>query len=260
MQDSTGEQNIAFIFDVDGTLTPSRNLIDRQFAVWFSKFCNANDVYLVTGSDKQKTVQQIGNSLYLLAKRVYNCNGSEVWEKQTLVRQDKIPDSIHLQNMYSDLLKKLDFSPYPIRTGKHIEYRECMINFSILGRNANMEQRKEYVKYDTMYNERSKLCKELTRLHGDHFDFLVAGEIGIDIVEKGKDKSQILKDFDKKYVMFFGDKTEEGGNDYPLKKAILDRGYGTTHKVVNWQDTWRILAADAWRMTQNDSRKNMGLD
>lgn len=61
-----------FIFDVDGTLTPSRGLIDGDFAVFFSTFCAENDVYLVTGSDRDKTIEQIGEEIYSLCKRVYN--------------------------------------------------------------------------------------------------------------------------------------------------------------------------------------------
>ena len=49
-----------FIFDVDGTLTPSRGLMDSQFQQWFNDFCRAYPVYLVTGSDKPKTIEQIG--------------------------------------------------------------------------------------------------------------------------------------------------------------------------------------------------------
>ena len=74
-----------FIFDVDGTLTPSRGKIDNDFAVFFSDFCSKKDVYLVTGSDKEKTIEQIGEEIYSLAKRVYNCS-SYVWEGETHIR------------------------------------------------------------------------------------------------------------------------------------------------------------------------------
>ena len=47
-----------FIFDVDGTLTPSRQEIDMDFAVFFTDFCAERDVYLVTGSDREKTIEQ----------------------------------------------------------------------------------------------------------------------------------------------------------------------------------------------------------
>ena len=41
----------AFIFDVDGTLTPSRQEMDKEFQKWFTGFQEKNFPYLVTGSD-----------------------------------------------------------------------------------------------------------------------------------------------------------------------------------------------------------------
>ena len=48
-----------FIFDVDGTLTPARKQIDGEFLPFFSEFAARNDVYLVTGSDRDKTLSLI---------------------------------------------------------------------------------------------------------------------------------------------------------------------------------------------------------
>ena len=44
-------QKNRFIFDVDGTLTPSRQAMDPEFKEWFIDFIKANKVWLVTGSD-----------------------------------------------------------------------------------------------------------------------------------------------------------------------------------------------------------------
>ena len=70
-----------YIFDVDGTLTPSRQVIDSEFEAFMIVFCCKHDVYLVTGSDRQKTVDQLGLDICYRAKRVYNCSGADVWEK-----------------------------------------------------------------------------------------------------------------------------------------------------------------------------------
>ena len=64
-----------YIFDVDGTLTPSRQVIDPSFEAFMIKFCCKHDVYLVTGSDRQKTVDQLGLDICYRAKRVYNLFG-----------------------------------------------------------------------------------------------------------------------------------------------------------------------------------------
>ena len=36
-------------------------------------------MYLVTGSDKDKTIEQVGDEIYSFAKKVYNCSGSDVY-------------------------------------------------------------------------------------------------------------------------------------------------------------------------------------
>ena len=40
-------KNNHFVFDVDGTLTPSRKKIQPQFAIWFLYFAQQNSVSLV---------------------------------------------------------------------------------------------------------------------------------------------------------------------------------------------------------------------
>lgn len=39
-----------YVFDVDGTLTPSRGIMDEEFANWMEHFTTHNACYLVTGS------------------------------------------------------------------------------------------------------------------------------------------------------------------------------------------------------------------
>ena len=53
-----------FIFDIDGTLTLSRQPIDTSFEAYMIVFCCKYPVYLVTGSDRQKTIDQIGRYLF----------------------------------------------------------------------------------------------------------------------------------------------------------------------------------------------------
>lgn len=227
-----------FIFDVDGTLTPSRGQIDLEFKMFFNTFCLTNDVYLVTGSDKPKTVEQISEATYNLAKRVYNCSGSEVWEgsKQIKVDDWKLPRDARIW-----LQDKLEESSFPLRTGLHIEERSGMVNFSVVGRNATMGERKLYVKYDIENNERN-LIAELFEERFPKIQAKVGGETGIDIFPLGSDKSQILVDFaEEDTIHFFGDAMFEGGNDYPLKRSLWERGNSSTHQVHDWKDTWAKL-------------------
>ena len=144
-----------FIFDVDGTLTPSRGIIDTHFKMFFNTFCLENDVYLVTGSDKPKTIEQLGEDTYNLCKRVYNCSGGDVYEgKQNIRSSDwKLPD------MARTFLISCEYeSLFDLRTGNHIEERSGLVNFSVVGRNANAEERAKYVEYDSFEEERNTIA------------------------------------------------------------------------------------------------------
>ena len=68
-----------YIFDVDGTLTPSRGSMDSQFAKEFLDFAKTHRVFLVTGSDKPKTLEQVGEEIYNACMRVFNCSGNDVY-------------------------------------------------------------------------------------------------------------------------------------------------------------------------------------
>ena len=84
-----GNQEVKkFIFDVDGTLTPSWKKITLDFFDEFFQFTEENDVYLVTGSDRDKTLEQITPEIFHLCKRVYNCSGSDVYEGDINVYRD----------------------------------------------------------------------------------------------------------------------------------------------------------------------------
>ena len=96
-----------FIFDVDGTLTDSRQQIDLSFEAYMIKFCCKYDVYLVTGSDREKTIDQLGLDICYRAKRVYNCSGSDVYVKDKNIYTSEWKPYGSLINFLSD---ELDYS------------------------------------------------------------------------------------------------------------------------------------------------------
>tara|TARA_B100000427_G_scaffold149726_1_gene124553 strand:+ start:688 stop:1395 length:708 start_codon:yes stop_codon:yes gene_type:complete len=227
-----------FIFDVDGTLTPSRKEIEHEFWAPFLIFCRHNDVYLVTGSDRQKTLEQLGLDICYTVKRVYNCSGSDAYEKDKNVYRDdwELPKDVEMH-----LNDELKFSKFPIRNGNHIERRPGGVNFSILGRDEDpLKDRVEYIWWDTTNGEREYIAKRL-RYSFPNLTVALGGQTGIDIGPLGSDKSQILRDFNEDDELhFFGDRMEEGGNDYSLGEAVKKMG-GYPHPVNNWEETRTIL-------------------
>jgi len=224
-----------FIFDVDGTLTPSRQRINPTFAEFFLHFCQDNEVYLVTGSDYNKTIEQLGQEIVESVNTVYNCSGNDVWRHgKNIHRKDwKLPEEC------KTLLQSwLQFSSFPLRTGNHLEERPGTVNFSIVGRNATLGERKMYVEHDLQYRERESIALQFNMMYGDTIMAKIGGDTGIDIYPVGWDKSQIINDFNLKEdkLYFFGDKTMPGGNDEPLAKLVKH-----TYQVKGWRDTWERL-------------------
>jgi phosphomannomutase len=227
-----------FIFDVDGTLTPSRGIINAEFQCWFIEFVYDNDVYLVTGSDYPKTLEQLGKTICENVDYVFNCSGNDVWYNGTKIYTNEwtLPEDAH-----EWLSEELAQSEFPLRTGLHFEHRPGMVNFSVVGRNADLEQRAQYVEWDTEREERQKIASWFNAKFPE-LEARPGGETGIDISVRGSNKSQILKEFAPEHELhFFGDRMDEGGNDYPLAKAILDNELGYCYNVKNWEATWSIL-------------------
>ena len=72
--------NKVFIFDVDGTLTPSRRPMTSQFENFFFKWANKNIFYLVSGSDLEKIKEQVPEHILELAEGVFTCGGNKFYK------------------------------------------------------------------------------------------------------------------------------------------------------------------------------------
>ena len=228
-----------FIFDVDGTITPSRKRISEDFLPFFNEFVENNDVYLVTGSDRDKTLEQVTPEIYNKCKRVYNCSGSDAYEGDKNVYRDDWELSKEVERFLQD---ELDFSQFTIRNGNHIERRPGAVNFSILGRGKDPSVgREEYVKWDKIHSERRCIALRILDRFPD-LNVALGGQTGVDIGPKGADKSQILRDFKQgDELRFFGDRMDENGNDYSLAIAIAQKHLGYAFQVDGYKDVWEML-------------------
>jgi phosphomannomutase len=225
-----------YLFDVDGTLTPSRGVIDLEFKKWFSKFMELYPVSFVTGSDIDKTVEQLGQDLLDKAQFVFNCSGNYVSRGGDCIYSStwKCPEDLWL--WLEDTLYK---SEYPNKYGRNFEERPGLLNFSIVGREAQGEQRKDYFNWDKVSKERSRIA-DYINLVWPNCQASVGGETGIDIHERGKDKSSVLR-YISGNVTFFGDRLDPAGNDYTLATTIIDTNRGSCYNVSDYNETWKRL-------------------
>lgn len=228
-----------YVFDIDGTLTPSRGKIDEGFKKFFLDWMEGKNVYFITGSDKNKTIEQIGKEIWNKATRCYQSCGNAVYEKGKLIRRLDFPLSKDLNELLREFLL---WSQWNDRYTTNIESRIGLVNFSVIGRDCPQDAREEYSNWDNKTKERLAFC-DIIHEKFPELEASVGGQISIDIHPKGKNKAQILDDINTN-IIFFGDKCEPGGNDYPivdrLESTDLVKEY-TINKVSGYRDTWHTL-------------------
>ena len=107
--------------------------------------------------------------------------------------------------------------------GNYLELRPGMLNFSVLGRNCPFSERSRYNEWDNQHHERKQIVAELNQKFPE-YETSVGGKISIDIVMKGCGKEQIATRIREAHphdkIIFIGDRTEKGGNDYALAEAL----------------------------------------
>ena len=242
--------NKIFIFDVDGTLTPSRQPMTKEFQTFFKQWIKKNKFYLVTGSDLPKLQEQM--CMYdIEAEGIFTCCGNQFWlpnpsvpiQSADLIYDNKFKVPRKLNKLLGTILSN---SIYPHRYGNHIEDRGSMVNFSIVGRDCNQEQREEYYKWDKEKGERKIIAQAIKEKFPD-LDAVIGGQISIDIYPKGNDKSQVLNVIEQERLVppneyiFIGDGIENGGNDYPLAELMDNTEICDWYHTKGWKHTKEIL-------------------
>jgi len=130
-----------YLFDIDGTLTPSRLRIDPEFEQFFLQWMKDKEVIFVTGSDKEKTIEQVGEKIWTRAQRIYQSCGNAVYQGAQLIHKNEFYLTAELKKL---LLEFIMLSECPKKFDNHIEERIGLINFSTIGRSCPQVARNEY--------------------------------------------------------------------------------------------------------------------
>jgi len=235
-----------FMFDIDGTLTPPRQPMTEEMVEMFTGFCQRNRVILVTGSDMSKVVEQVPEEIRNLVEGIYTCSGNAYTVGDKIIYENEFKPEERLIELLNDWKT---YSHYPVKTGRHIEYRNGMLNYSTVGRNCTQEQREDYEAWDTENGERKILRERILHMFPS-LDCAIGGQISIDIYPQGLDKSQsyhkVKGENPDHAIIFCGDRLMPGGNDYPFFKAMGEnqmkcRPLDIAVPVSSWEDTKRFL-------------------
>lgn len=202
------------LFDVDGTLTESRKVIKQNMVDTLNKLKdNKNlDIGIVGGSDLKKQKEQLGEDKLTLFNYVFSENGLVAFENGELFHSQSIIDTLgekHYKALINICFEALLSCDPPKKRGTFIESRTGMINVSPIGRSCSQEERDQFYELDLIHKYR------------------------------GWDKTYCLQFIENKYdkILFFGDRTMKGGNDYEIFNHPLTESYS----VNNPEDTIKIL-------------------
>ncbi|KAK3053158.1 Phosphomannomutase 1 [Extremus antarcticus] len=243
-------KNTVVLFDVDGTLTPARRNVSPEMLLLLSQLRHKVAIGFVGGSDYNKQQEQLGTASIPVTSLFDFCfseNGLTAYRMgQPLASHSFIKwlGEDNYKKLVKFLLHYIADLDIPVKRGTFVEFRNGMINVSPLGRNATVQERIEYEKFDLQHNIRADFVEAIKREFPDlGLTYSIGGQISFDVFPMGWDKRYCLQHIENEKnlpggvdyttVHFFGDKTFKGGND----NEIFEDPRTVGHSVKDPEDT-----------------------
>ncbi|KAL2109761.1 hypothetical protein VUR80DRAFT_2056 [Thermomyces stellatus] len=241
------------LFDVDETLTRARRSVTPEMLALLARLREKCAIGFVGGSNLAKQQEQLGTpsvDVVTLFDWCFAENGltayrvGEPLESNSFIKYIGEENYKELVNFCLRYIADLDI---PVKRGTFVEFRNGMINVSPIGRNASVEERDQYQKFDLEHKIREKFVEVLKEKFGHlGLTFSIGGQISFDVFPTGWDKTYCLRHLENeaknggiqyKTIHFFGDKTFEGGNDYEIYNDPRTVG----HSVTGPDDCYRQI-------------------
>jgi phosphomannomutase len=224
------------VFDLDGTLTESKQPLDEEMSALIAKLLVTHNVAIISGAtwrqfqkqvvNKLTTDPALLNNLYLLP----TSGGSmyQVWGKYGWVTtyQTKLHrrDIARITKAFEEAIEESSWEQPEKLWGRQIENREGQITFSALGQNAPLEAKE---KFDPDFSKRKVLCEALQK-NLPSYEIRMGGTTSIDVSVWGINKKYGVDELMKRLhiskddVVYVGDAIFKGGNDYAAVEMGLD--------------------------------------
>ncbi|HSN02282.1 MAG TPA: HAD-IIB family hydrolase [Acidimicrobiales bacterium] len=235
-----------FVFDLDGTLAPSKSPLTEEMAGLLTQLLGVMKVAVISGGSWQQFESQLLGSipstdhfenLYLLP----TC-GTQFFHYERAWIKDYAEDlsASERTTVIASLERALVESGVRVERvwGEAIEDRGSQITLSVLGQRAPLDVK---ATWDPDFAKRRRIVAILVRLLPD-FAINMGGTTSIDVTKPGVDKAYgITKlhehlDIAVSEMLFAGDAVFEGGNDFPVQSAgvdsILVRDPSETARVI----------------------------
>lgn len=218
-----------FVFDLDGTLAPSKSTVDAEMSTLLGQLLQKARVSIISGGAWSQFEKQVLTQLPATATRsrlsILPTCGTQFYVYEDGWKQlyaENFTDAAK-QKIIAALNKAVTDTGYkPQQTwGDIIEDRGSQITLSGLGQQAPLEEKE---KWDPDFKKRQAM-KVLLDKDLPEFSVHLGGTTSIDVTKPGIDKAYGIRKLRDilhipiEEMLFMGDAIFPGGNDYPAKEA-----------------------------------------
>ena len=246
------------VFDLDGTLAPSKAPMERSMTDLFMRLLAAKRVAVIGGGKyglfKEQLIRplkgyprELFKNLFLFpttSTAFYRYDGG--WKN---VYRHALPgaERARIKKAFREIFKEAGYHHPKKVYGKVIEDRGTQVTFSALGQEiVKVLGKKRGVALKDKWKEENREIKlkmaKMLQKKLPHLEVHAAGHTSIDVTKKGIDKAYGLRQIEKrlrvpiKKMVFVGDALFPGGNDFAAKKTGVD-----CVPVKNTKETERFI-------------------
>lgn len=223
-------------FDLDDTLAITKSPISDRMAELLSEAVHHFDICIISGGIYQQFKDQVIDRLhvdphYLNRLHLMPTCGTRYYRYDELEAEWQLQ---YAEDLSSEEKKKIidvleasakELGLWETHTaGEIIQDRESQITFSALGQKATPEYK---YAWDPDGAKKAAL-RDLAASRLPGIEVRSGGSTSIDVTREGIDKAYGMQklidvlNISKDDILFFGDKLQEGGNDYPVKAMGIE--------------------------------------
>jgi len=220
------------VFDLDGTLAPSKSHIDSIMAKLLSQLLTVAKVAVISGGRYSQFQEQflsrltiasnLKHNLFLFPTTATSFFRYRVGWRKVYAHNLTLREKQKIKRAFHEVFGANNYSQPTHHYGQIIEDRDTQITFSALGQKAPVSAKE---KWNKKYNSlRLVLRRELQKLLPE-FEVRSGGLTSIDVTKKGIDKTYGIRQIEKhlkiprSVMLFVGDAIYIGGNDYAAVKT-----------------------------------------
>ena len=229
------KEKTVVIFDLDGTITPSKSPVDSEMSQLLERLIEKKYVAIISGGPWKQFEKQLLSHLDIPREKLSNLilcptSGSSMFqfedgEMRNIYRQDLTAEEKQkILDAFEYALPKGGYEKPAQTYGETIEDRGSQISFSALGQEAPLEIKS---RWDPDKSKRLKIVPFLKEKIPE-FEARVGGTSTIDITRKGIDKAYCIRKISERLnipiekMVFVGDALFEGGNDEAARASGIE--------------------------------------